>query len=75
LGRRVDLEVVSGVLVNGCRPSAGQACESVATNTVPFLGDLGRTPDADPHDVKARERNDPVVPTRLVDGDFVDNDL
>jgi hypothetical protein len=73
--RRVDLEVVSGVLVGGYRLSARETSESVAAHSVPLLSDLRGTPDADPDDVDAGERTGPVVRARLVDDDFVDNDV
>jgi hypothetical protein len=73
--RRVDLEVVSGVLVGGYRLSARETSESVAAHSVPLLSDLRGTPDADPDDVDAGERTGPVVRARLVDDDFVDNEF
>jgi hypothetical protein len=67
LCRRVDLEVISSVSVDSGRLSARQARESVTPSIVPFLGYFRGTLDAYPHNVKAGERIDPVVPARPID--------
>src|SRR5207253_6805087 len=57
------------------RLSARQICEPVTSSSVPFLGHVSETADADPHNVKASERNGPVVPARPIDDDLVHDDV
>lgn len=73
--RGVYLEVVLGKPVDRCCLTPGQAGISILPGPLSLLGNFERTPDANPHDVKAGKGGCPVVPTRLVNDHLIDNDV
>src|SRR6185436_12254438 len=75
LGRRIELEVVDGIPVHGCRLPAGESERAITAIGLAPHRDLDVAPHTDPHDRQTAHGRVPLVPLVALDHHVVDHDV
>ena len=73
--RRVELEIVRGVLVDDDTQPAGEAHRSVTALSLSCLGDVRITTESDPRHMESGKRLSPVRDRLLVETNVVNDDV